>query len=76
MHVKDNGERRDRVDVMPETSTTKSTIKNEKNRTLSSATMKIVPTLVSHGSSISGVQSRICANHADSEDNKMLILNS
>lgn len=49
MQLKDNGEQEDRVDAIPETSTTKSSIKNEKNRTFSSATTKIVATLATHG---------------------------
>lgn len=37
------------MDGIPETSTTKSSIKKEKNRTLSSGTTKIVATLATHG---------------------------
>ena len=47
VHVKDNGEQGDRVDVVSQTSTAKLTVTNN-NQTILSATMKILPTLATH----------------------------
>ena len=49
VHMNDNGKQGDIVDVVPQTSTAKSTIKIKKNRAISSATTKIIPTLLTHG---------------------------
>ena len=49
VHVKDNGEEGNLVDVVSQTSVAKSTVKNKKNQVISSATTKILPTLAAHG---------------------------
>ena len=48
VRAKDSDELGDLVDVVPQTNG-KLTIKNKKNRTILSATMKILPTLATHG---------------------------